>query len=209
MIKTRYVSLALAAAAAGFGATPADANFVGEVVEGTASVQLRGTDQKTYQVGYTLNGIFPASGSASYTLDIVIARCTEGSCGAQPRRYTLQLSNSQVTHNADRSSFTVSAKTLGTSLQLSWTSLGDATVAPPGIRVIAGPVDFQLEANGGDTEAEVRATAWGAACSVTGGLESSHVIAPQGYAAPGGQTPPSSAPPQFAKRAKRSVGCLA
>jgi hypothetical protein len=207
-VTMRHAVLALAGALAFVPATaPAHAEpFVGRAGSATATVQLRGTDGKAYEVHYTVTALVPQSGAATYSLDIAIAKCTDGACGTA-KRYSTKLTSSQVTASDDMTSVDLHAKVLGTTLNVVWSSASDpGATTTPGVRVETAEVNFAF--NGADEPADVRAAGWGASCRTQGTYESSYLVAPDGYVTDSGPAPSKSAPTQFATRGRKHATCL-
>jgi hypothetical protein len=201
-----HTAAAVAAVAAAALATPSHAApFAGRVGRAAATVRLRGTDGRTYAVTFTVRSLAPAGGTATYTLDLGIASCSGFGCGTT-KRYSLPLAAGQVQATDDMTSVNVKVPALGTTLALVWTSASD----PSSVELPAVEVDTsvtQVAVQGNDRPAQVRATLWGASCRVEGTFASTTAAAPEGYAFDEGPRPPKTAPPQFAKRAKRVASC--
>ncbi len=181
--------------------------FVGRLGTATTVVRLRGTDGKAYQATFTAIAVTPQSGAPTYSLDVSIAGCSDGTC-AMTRRYAQRLTGGQITATADMTAVTVRVTMLGAPLTIAWTAATDPSPTDtPGLYVAVQGNEGRINADG--RAADVRATVWGATCRAQGTYSSPYTVAPDGYASSSGPTPPKSAPPQFAKRARKHVTCLA
>ncbi|HVB27423.1 MAG TPA: hypothetical protein VNE21_05880 [Mycobacteriales bacterium] len=179
--------------------------FAGQVQTATGSINVSGSDGRTYQIGVTVQSATPLGGSPSNQLQITVASCVNGSCGSG-LQYQVTLPANAVSFPSSTATgtqtVTVHTRVSGLPFTATWTTNSGTT---PGA-VLDVNNTFTLTANGA-TPGPLSLHLFGLSCSGPGQTRNTEEVVANGVTQLGGGVPPGRSPREFTTVNKHRPRC--